>query len=132
MTEMLYNHCDKNHDGMLSWTEARKCDVPIKFGAQFIEAAGDDGLLSQIEFLLNCKDNGGGVTFSSVNDAVSLLSKFEVKEKTNEYRLTFTFAILIMCLISFIVAKWFFNKNQKLESDKYHLIRSGSSAVEQV
>ena len=59
MADGLFQHCDKDHGGTISWKEARACGAPKQFKPQFDEAAGKDGEVDRDEFIAECKKHTG-------------------------------------------------------------------------
>jgi hypothetical protein len=64
---MVTKHCDGDHDGSISWKEARKCGAPKQAKGDFDDAAGSDGEVDKDEFMEEChKHMKGGLAEVSV------------------------------------------------------------------
>jgi hypothetical protein len=54
---MVFEHCDGNGDGEISWAEASKCGAPEEFHAEFTKFAGANGTLDHDEFVTGCEEH---------------------------------------------------------------------------
>ena len=59
VADMVFEHCDGNSDGELSWAEASKCGAPAEFKPEFTKHAGANGTLDHAEFVDGCNDHTG-------------------------------------------------------------------------
>ena len=61
VTNIVFSHCDQNHDNHISWKEAKRCGLTKKYLGDFVEHAKNDGEVDKSEFLKGCEDHHPGL-----------------------------------------------------------------------
>lgn len=55
----VFNTCDGNGNGSITWGEARKCGAPKEWKGEFLRVAGDDKAVDRGEFMTECRRHLG-------------------------------------------------------------------------
>ena len=114
-------NCDKNSDKSISWSEARNCSMPIRYGTVFVNSAGEDGELTFDEFMWSCghrssfedmkisdfekKDSNESTAISAINELKNGLNSVNLhineKSVSRNNLLNFVFISLVIVVIGY-------------------------------